>query len=665
VANGTLFQFDLIQNHSNPEHTLGRFRLSVTTDDRADFADGLDTGGDVSASWTVLKPEIFTSANGTTLEVLSDNSILASGTPPDTDTYTITARTPLSGITGFRLEALEDASLPVSGPGRHTANGNFVLSEFVVTMALLDSLADESGPPAYSAVDDFDSAFNGIANTWSYRWQEEVVRDGNYLLLPTFSADPVRWNPSIPLWTNGTNIPWVGVNVTGDAATWIGNANAFSWPDHTTTLHPGASRLVVVSWQSPVDGIYDVYFSFADMDPNAGDGVDWWVDLGGSDGELASGTLANGSQTGPRDALNVSVKAGERINFIVGPGAADEASFDSTRFDAVILQRPTPIIYGLKSFGTQEFNSTAPNVLFAIDQTGTTFDEIGTVELDTAQIDADGLAVSPTFGLRAFQITAGGSALLSLGKSDATATLLGEVLNGRDLRGAAFDPSDNLWAVDAANDEVMRINASTGEVSSTPVAITVNSAPFDLRDICDMAFDRHGNAILSSLADVYALNTQSGEATLLFTHAGQAFAGVVLSIASATEQTLFAYEVNGAEDLVAYDLEDGPPQMDLILNILPSFNAGRGDLGAEIRCRALEVVKPEVTFSRDGDNAKFEWDAAPNHSYQIRHTSDLQGDWSTNPEIPVGVLDDSATGEDIDALLDDQRFYSIEAKFEN
>src|SRR5262245_48580349 len=33
--------------HGNPGHLLGRFRFSITTDDRSTFADGLDTGGDV------------------------------------------------------------------------------------------------------------------------------------------------------------------------------------------------------------------------------------------------------------------------------------------------------------------------------------------------------------------------------------------------------------------------------------------------------------------------------------------------------------------------------------------------------------------------------------------------------------------------------------------
>ena len=94
---------------------------------------GLCSGGDVTANWEVLEPLEFSSAGGATLSKLSDNSLLASGVnPPDSETYTVIARSKLTRITGFRLETMEDASLPDSGPGR-SFNGNFVLYDFSVT----------------------------------------------------------------------------------------------------------------------------------------------------------------------------------------------------------------------------------------------------------------------------------------------------------------------------------------------------------------------------------------------------------------------------------------------------------------------------------------------------------------------------------------------------
>jgi len=130
---GSVLTFTLTQNYSfNPQHLLGKFRLSLTTDDRSTFADGLSTGGDVTASWTVLTPTTATAANGSSLSILGDGSVLSSGALPNTDIYTITAFTALTNITGVRLEALTDPSLPSNGPGRQPFNGNFVLSEFGV-----------------------------------------------------------------------------------------------------------------------------------------------------------------------------------------------------------------------------------------------------------------------------------------------------------------------------------------------------------------------------------------------------------------------------------------------------------------------------------------------------------------------------------------------------
>ena len=137
---GTVLKFTLVQTYAGAGHTLGRFRLSITTDDRSKFADGLASGGDVGARWLVLNPQQMQSANGTTLTELPDHSILASGASPDTDIYTISARTTLTDITGIRLEALQHESLPSHGPGRHgttLGSGNFVLTELLLEAAPL------------------------------------------------------------------------------------------------------------------------------------------------------------------------------------------------------------------------------------------------------------------------------------------------------------------------------------------------------------------------------------------------------------------------------------------------------------------------------------------------------------------------------------------------
>lgn len=87
-------------------------------------------GGSV---WETLSTNSAKAGKGVTLTRQPDGSYLASGTIVYPDTYTVVAEVPAGGLTGVRLEALTDKSLPGMGPGR-APNGNFVLSSFRVAL---------------------------------------------------------------------------------------------------------------------------------------------------------------------------------------------------------------------------------------------------------------------------------------------------------------------------------------------------------------------------------------------------------------------------------------------------------------------------------------------------------------------------------------------------
>jgi hypothetical protein len=148
------------------QHSIGRFRLSFTTDDSSTFADGLASGGDVTATWTVLDPLTFSSTTGETFTKQGDLSLLVSGGTNIQSTYTITALLPVTGVTGLRLETLEDVSLPFDGPGRQPDNGNFVLSEFTVAI----SAVPEPGVLAMTGV-----GLASVAAT-AMRWRRRRAR---------------------------------------------------------------------------------------------------------------------------------------------------------------------------------------------------------------------------------------------------------------------------------------------------------------------------------------------------------------------------------------------------------------------------------------------------------------------------------------------------------
>ncbi len=80
------------------------------------------------ATWKLLTPKTFLSTEGTSLTLTPDQVILAGGTLPDKDTYTVNATTDLNKITALRLDVLPHESLLSNGPGR-SSNGNLHLSE--------------------------------------------------------------------------------------------------------------------------------------------------------------------------------------------------------------------------------------------------------------------------------------------------------------------------------------------------------------------------------------------------------------------------------------------------------------------------------------------------------------------------------------------------------
>ncbi len=93
--------------------------------------------------WTQLTADSMKSLGEAKMTVRQDGAILVGDKNPATDTYELTFSNVPANVTALRLEVLTDDSLPQKGPGR-AGNGNFVLSEFIVTVV----------PPATEAKSD-------------------------------------------------------------------------------------------------------------------------------------------------------------------------------------------------------------------------------------------------------------------------------------------------------------------------------------------------------------------------------------------------------------------------------------------------------------------------------------------------------------------------------
>ena len=105
--------------------------------------------------WTTLKPTSLYSKGGATLEVLEDNSILASGTNPEQETYEVIVDLPPGKWSAVRLEGITHESLPKSGFGR-SSNGNVVLTDFALFIGPPAAESEES-PVAESSDGDADT----------------------------------------------------------------------------------------------------------------------------------------------------------------------------------------------------------------------------------------------------------------------------------------------------------------------------------------------------------------------------------------------------------------------------------------------------------------------------------------------------------------------------
>ena len=98
--------------------------------------------------WSVVRPLNPASEKSATLTVLEDESLLAGGDRPNSDTYSFEIEPGLPAVTGLRIEFLGHESLPGGGPGRGTSieEGNFMLSEIAVQRV---SAAEPEGSDAY------------------------------------------------------------------------------------------------------------------------------------------------------------------------------------------------------------------------------------------------------------------------------------------------------------------------------------------------------------------------------------------------------------------------------------------------------------------------------------------------------------------------------------
>jgi hypothetical protein len=129
-------------------------------------------------------------------------------------------------------------------------------------------------------------------------------------------------------------LPWVGVNASGQDLV----PQGVDWPAGALLVHPGASRSVVIRWQSPKSGSVRVRLGLIDRDDNCGDGVSWSLRLLGQP-TIAKGAFPNGGSASIRSGW-YRAEAGALLDLRVRGGNGGDISCDSTQVRLTIALQP-------------------------------------------------------------------------------------------------------------------------------------------------------------------------------------------------------------------------------------------------------------------------------------------------------------------------------------
>ena len=142
---------------------------------------------------------------------ITPKSVVASGTNPEKETYTIVARTDVKEVTAVRVEALPDASLVAKGPGR-SDNGNAVLTDLRLAVSPAAAPTDRKPAKFKAAMADFSQQNFPVAHAiddclaiWQFQplvvSREPVDRARRKSEAARLYSCPVqlKWSVAIPL----------------------------------------------------------------------------------------------------------------------------------------------------------------------------------------------------------------------------------------------------------------------------------------------------------------------------------------------------------------------------------------------------------------------------------------------------------------------------------
>ena len=145
--------------------------------------------------WRTLQPVVLKSSGEDTLEVLDDESILATGPTPWV-AYDLVFETDVTELSAIRIEAMLHDSLPDRGPGR-MYGGVFGLNRFTISYAPRDDLDQKEALKFESAVADYSLRARPISTRCCWN----IALGGGKPHVAVFSlAQPVKSESGFRIW---------------------------------------------------------------------------------------------------------------------------------------------------------------------------------------------------------------------------------------------------------------------------------------------------------------------------------------------------------------------------------------------------------------------------------------------------------------------------------
>ncbi|MDC0357842.1 fibronectin type III domain-containing protein [Oligoflexia bacterium] len=275
-------------------------------------------------------------------------------------------------------------------------------------------------------------------------------------------------------------------------------------------------------------------------------------------------------------------------------------------------------IFGVRSDGQTGActgSTCSTTSLFSFLPHGICLREAGLVKLGADQLDVDGLAASPNYGLLGFELEHNpasgavlGSRLVAIATNTAVTTVIGTTLTGKEIRGAIF-VGDHLYALDVENDELLRVAPHDGSIVGVPSPLSLNTAPFDVSAVSDIAVNKFGEGFLVNNNTWYELDLFTGELTELLVdtqplsdlqlpgYSGAAFG----ADPSTAVIKLVGLSTTGVDQLLEYD---ATMARGVLFQSFSSTNLPDGSLGDLASVSTLDTTAPgpvTITIDPDGD----------------------------------------------------------------